>query len=98
MLHEEPIETADAVAGKESLPDRLWAELYRQLGKLHAARARERRAAMLAALRSLSEAAASLADALDETPRSATDSGTVEAAEDPEADEPSAAPEPATGA
>ncbi len=84
MLHEEPIETADAAEGDESLPERLWAELYRQLGELRSAKAGERRAAMLAALRSLSEVAASLADALDDTPSSPTPTTDVAAAEHPE--------------
>ena len=78
----------DAAAGDESLPDRLWAELYRQLGKLHAAKARERRAAMPAALRSLSEADAGLADALDESPSSPAPTTELAAAELPDEDEP----------
>ncbi|MGO9976242.1 MAG: hypothetical protein ACLP01_26245 [Solirubrobacteraceae bacterium] len=88
MLRGEPAETADAAAGDERLPDRLWAELYRQLGKLHADKARERRAGMLAALRSLSEAAAGLADALDDTSSSPTPTTDLEAAEHPDPDEP----------
>ncbi len=87
VLSGESVETEDdAVAGDERLPERLWAELYRQLGKLHAAKARERRAAMLAALRSLSEVAAGLADALDESPSSPTTTE-LATAEHPDPDE-----------
>jgi excisionase family DNA binding protein len=62
---EEPQKDAPEI--DESLPERLWAELYAHLSEAHAARANGNQALMISALRSLGQVSVSLAETLQGT-------------------------------